>query len=752
MKKILFFLISALFSIAAANAQVPGVGNPPLGWGPSRFDSNGVAIDAPVLLTTPDPTGAPGGRVVNFDTPEFDVDDNGPTGTLDIHLGTPLQYFHDTGATTNQAALNAFTNVAGRATGDLFQWNGTNFARLPIGIPGDLLTVSGGGLASWVSPAVGAPASANYVVTTLDGTLTNDHLITGGDGIDVNVGVGTCDVQVDSTVIRTTGAQSMAGPKTLSGGPIISGAHSTGLVLEGSTSSTTIKTDPGSARIQTIPDVADGSFIMTQGASTKVGVLTLSASPVLSTNTITGSGANTVTLFTSSDTVVGKNTTDVLTNKELTSPSFTNNATGFTMKGSGSNTFVHTWAPGAAGQTITWANPNGNVDVAYKSGAATANGVAYGIGNNTASFTAAGTTGQVLTATTGSAPTWATPSGGGAVTGVTTTTLTGSSATYETIATGSQTITLPDAATNSGKVFWFHKGGSSAATIQRAGSDTIQTTGGTANSVSLAALSTCGLVSDGSTTWKQLKSAPLTIGEGGTNSTSFTQGGVLYANFTATAVASVAGSTGQVLCSGGTGAPTWSTATYPATAGTSGKVLISNGTNIVSSTPTYPNAATTSGALIRADGTNFVAASPPSIKRKAADTSRNSTTTVTDDPDLLFAVAANEVWDFEAHLFVISADATPDFKFTCTGPSGSTVTYAGIRQDDSGNATSIAATAGGTTTLVNMGSSQLNIITISGTCTNGATPGNLSIQWAQNVSNATNTTLKAGSFMSETLR
>lgn len=55
----------------------------------------------------------------------------------------------------------------------------------------------------------------------------------------------------------------------------------------------------------------------TDAAQTFTGVQTLSSSPVLSTNAITGSGANTVTLFTSSDTVVGRATTDTLTNKRI---------------------------------------------------------------------------------------------------------------------------------------------------------------------------------------------------------------------------------------------------------------------------------------------------------------------------------------------------------------------------------------------------------------------------------------------------
>lgn len=393
MRKIfaLNFLI-LLFLTLAPSALAEGTSNPPVGWlqgrsGLAPFDADYFTLSTNTTLTNE--------RVLTFSTPQFAVSDNGAGNTYAVTLGPILSYWYSTGATSNQTAFNAISTLPSSAIGDTYYKNGAGtITRLGIGSNGDVYTVSGG-IPSWVTPAFGAPQGAHYVTTQTDADLTNEHVISGGDGIDATIGAGTCDIAVDSTVIRTTGAQSMSGPKTLSGGPIVTGAHSTGLVLTGSSFSTTLLTDPGANRNQTIPDVASGSFVMTQGASTKVGVLTLSASPVLSTDTITGSGANTVTLFTSSDTVVGRNTSDVLTNKELTSPSLTNNATGLTMKGSGLNTFVHTWAPGATGQTLTWPNPNGNVDVGYKTGALAAGGILYGIGNNTFSASAAGTTGQV---------------------------------------------------------------------------------------------------------------------------------------------------------------------------------------------------------------------------------------------------------------------------------------------------------------------------------------------------------------------
>src|SRR3990167_25509 len=103
----------------------------------------------------------------------------------------------------------------------------------------------------------------------------------------------------------------------------------------------------------------------------------------------------------------------------------------------------------------------------------------------------------------------------------------------------------------------------------------------------------------------------LALTEGGTNaSLTASNGGMLYSTASAVAVLSGTVTAGQILRSGASTTPSWSTATYPATAGTSGKVLISDGTNIVSSTPTFPNASATSGKFIRSDGTNWIASTP----------------------------------------------------------------------------------------------------------------------------------------------
>ena len=121
----------------------------------------------------------------------------------------------------------------------------------------------------------------------------------------------------------------------------------------------------------------------------------------------------------------------------------------------------------------------------------------------------------------------------------------------------------------------------------------------------------------------------LPVANGGTNKASWTQWGIPYLSTTTAFSQVAAGTSGQIMQSGGAGAPGWTTPTYP-NAATSGKVLVGDGTNIVLSTPTFPNASATAGKVIRSDGTNWAA----------------STSTFADTYDvstLLYASSANTI-------------------------------------------------------------------------------------------------------------
>lgn len=109
------------------------------------------------------------------------------------------------------------------------------------------------------------------------------------------------------TVILTTGTTAASWNSEYAGAIAASSAKLTinGVFTVTGTNATTMTFPTTSATIA-----------RTDAAQTFTGVQTFSSAPVLSTGTLTNTG--TVTFFTSSDTVVGRATTDTLTNKRIT--------------------------------------------------------------------------------------------------------------------------------------------------------------------------------------------------------------------------------------------------------------------------------------------------------------------------------------------------------------------------------------------------------------------------------------------------
>ena len=132
--------------------------------------------------------------------------------------------------------------------------------------------------------------------------------------------------------------------------------------------------------------------------------------------------------------------------------------------------------------------------------------------------------------------------------------------------------------------------------------------------------------------------------------------------------------------------------------------------------------------------------------RKSADQTVTSSTTLVNDSQLKFAVAANETWIFQAWLYTYAADGTPDIKVTFTGPSGSTVFWSSSQVIfNAAAATTLTVVAPGATTGDLFVDSNLRAIQLYGTILNGGTAGDVQLQWAQNTSSANGTSVKAGS-------
>jgi len=136
---------------------------------------------------------------------------------------------------------------------------------------------------------------------------------------------------------------------------------------------------------------------------------------------------------------------------------------------------------------------------------------------------------------------------------------------------------------------------------------------------------------------------------------------------------------------------------------------------------------------------------------KAADTSIASSATLANDPDLSVAVGASQTWAFQAMLsYTGDATGSGGIKFTWTCPSGGTLNWMSVYYSTAVGAGDLNASSfvgsGTTRTAVTDGTTQLPI-TIQGILVNGATAGNLQLQWAQNASDATATVMKAGSLL-----
>jgi len=127
---------------------------------------------------------------------------------------------------------------------------------------------------------------------------------------------------------------------------------------------------------------------------------------------------------------------------------------------------------------------------------------------------------------------------------------------------------------------------------------------------------------------------------------------------------------------------------------------------------------------------------------KSADETLDTDTTLQNDDDLLLALSANKVYHIQILLFVNSPSAA-NFKMQFTLPSGAS----GIMVNGDWQWASLVITQSVTTadTVTTTGNDQC--IASYMTVTTTGTPGNITLQWAQNISDGGTTTVKAGSML-----
>lgn len=139
----------------------------------------------------------------------------------------------------------------------------------------------------------------------------------------------------------------------------------------------------------------------------------------------------------------------------------------------------------------------------------------------------------------------------------------------------------------------------------------------------------------------------------------------------------------------------------------------------------------------------------PLVAYKSGDQSVTSSTTLVNDSALAVPVEANAVYKVELLIYYAGGThATADFKYNFTFPSGAgsaSVRYLGL-------STALAiqygtVVLGGAGAFGTNGTGNILTVDLEFNLTTSSTAGNLQLQWAQNTSNATATTVKAGSIM-----
>lgn len=123
---------------------------------------------------------------------------------------------------------------------------------------------------------------------------------------------------------------------------------------------------------------------------------------------------------------------------------------------------------------------------------------------------------------------------------------------------------------------------------------------------------------------------------------------------------------------------------------------------------------------------------------KTADQTVNNSTTLVNDNLLLTPVGINEVWSVYFYLIMSAANATPNIKFAFTTPVAGVFSW--IPSGDIG-----ASGSGVLLTPYTTGPQAFTLplatrhLLIWGVYVGGANAGNLQLQWAQNVANASDT-------------
>ncbi len=131
--------------------------------------------------------------------------------------------------------------------------------------------------------------------------------------------------------------------------------------------------------------------------------------------------------------------------------------------------------------------------------------------------------------------------------------------------------------------------------------------------------------------------------------------------------------------------------------------------------------------------------------RKSADQVVNNSTTMVNDTHLLWPVEANIQYVFEGELVYTAATAA-DIRIGWSSPSGTAMSWNATGLDPALAYKNVANLAAATTSnFGGNGTTSGRLIHVSGWFTVGATAGTFRLQWAQDVANASDASMRAGS-------
>jgi hypothetical protein len=129
-------------------------------------------------------------------------------------------------------------------------------------------------------------------------------------------------------------------------------------------------------------------------------------------------------------------------------------------------------------------------------------------------------------------------------------------------------------------------------------------------------------------------------------------------------------------------------------------------------------------------------------KLKLADETVNNSSVLQDDDELFLTVEANKSY-WGSLLLRYNTGATPDIKLHFTYPISCSIRFTGYTDKDT---TVVCITETGNLSLKGSSTGEF-VYTIPLYIANGANAGTITLQWAQDVANATDTKVLAGSVL-----